>query len=100
MPRITLEVISAFRAVAIITAAAAIVGMTMAAAILQVAAPAWSMLGAVASEAIVVVCCWTVMARLLDHPPARVMALVFGPERRPAERAATEPRAVSGGAVP
>jgi O-antigen/teichoic acid export membrane protein len=91
MPRIILEIVSAFRAVTLITAAAAFVGMSMAAIILHVAAPAWSMLGAVASEAIVTLCCWSAMARVLNHSPARVMALVFGEERRPVERAESVP---------
>jgi O-antigen/teichoic acid export membrane protein len=83
MPRITLEVFSAFRVITGITAAAAVIGMAIAAMLLEITIPAWSMLGLLISELIVLAGSWVAMRRLLDTGPARIIARVYGRERFP-----------------
>lgn len=65
MPRITLEVMSDFKTVAIITSIAAVIGLVSVAILLAVAAPPWSLAGAALSEAIVLLASWFAMRRRL-----------------------------------
>ena len=66
MPRITLEVFDAFKTVAVITSIAAIFSLLVILLILAVAPPEWALLGAAASEALVVVASWIAIKRRLD----------------------------------
>jgi O-antigen/teichoic acid export membrane protein len=65
MPRILLEVMTAFRTVAAITAAAAVVSAALVVVILMVAPPALALAGGAASEALVVAASWVVIYRKL-----------------------------------
>lgn len=67
MPRIILEVTGYLRRVAMISGASAIVGMTTVAAILTVAAPVWSLIGAVVSEVMVLVGFWFALIISMDN---------------------------------
>jgi len=100
MPRIILEVVSAFREVTMIAAAAAATGMAVSAVILEIAAPAWSMLGSLISELIVLACCWLAVKRTLAASPARIMPLVFGQGRPSAALASPGRPSAPDGAVP
>jgi O-antigen/teichoic acid export membrane protein len=71
IPRLILEAANAFRAIAVITAVAAVVGMVMIALILTIAQPAWSLIGAFVSEIIVLVACWAAVRNIFASPPAR-----------------------------
>jgi len=67
MPRIILEAEGAMRILAIISAVAAVVCMASVAAIVSVTVPAWSLLGALASELIVLIGSWLALRRVLAH---------------------------------
>lgn len=62
-PRILLETRGAFRFLALVSAVAAIVGASLVALLLVASTPAWSILGLLASEAIVLVACSGVLDR-------------------------------------
>ena len=68
MPRIILEVAGSLRAIAIISGISAVVGMTIVAAVLAVAAPEWSLVGAVVSEVMALVgFCLTLTSSMGAH---------------------------------
>ncbi|MEO5760544.1 MAG: hypothetical protein ABIQ51_27230 [Mesorhizobium sp.] len=58
MPRVILEILGDFRIIAIITTAAAIVGLILIAILLGVASPPWSLAGAATSEMVVLFATW------------------------------------------
>jgi O-antigen/teichoic acid export membrane protein len=76
MPRIVLEAVGAFRRIAIITTGAGIVGMSLVAAILLVAPAAWSLMGALVSEAIVLIASWGAMAGVVPMRSSRPLGVV------------------------
>lgn len=63
MPRIWLEITLDFRAIAILSAVAAAVGLTLVLAILLTGAPSWSLFGSAVSELIVLAGTWIVVWR-------------------------------------
>ena len=69
MPRLIMEAAGAFRLIAIITAGSAAIGMVLVTLALMLAPPAWSLLGAFASEMLVLGACWISLARLM--PPGK-----------------------------
>lgn len=83
MPRILLEVMTAFRTVALITAVAAVIGAALVVAILFVAPPANALAGGAVSEALVVAASWVVVYRRLHRARAGAEAeipdLLYGP---------------------
>jgi hypothetical protein len=70
MPRIILEVVGQLRTIALISGVSAVTGMTIVAAILAVAAPQWSLLGALVSEVMALVGFWLALTVSLGiHSP-------------------------------
>lgn len=65
LPEALLEAAGRFRAVALATLASAVVGTLAVAVLLVVAAPAWSLLGVIAAEAVTLVWFWSAALRLL-----------------------------------
>ncbi len=82
MPRAVLEILSAFRTLAFIAAAAAVVGMGTVGVILHMAPPAWSLAGAAISETIVLVASWLVVRRRLMSMSEGADRQLFGFKRR------------------
>lgn len=70
MPKIALEVRRAFALLTAVNAAAAAVGMAAVAALLLCASPAWSMVGTLLSELVVLSCCWAAVLRRQTPKPA------------------------------
>ena len=64
LPRLILEACGALRGIAIISTVSAVVGICTPAAILTIAAPVWSLLGALASEQIVLIGSWIYLRRV------------------------------------
>jgi hypothetical protein len=58
LPRIILEACGALHVIAIISAVSAIIAICVPAAILTIAAPVWALLGALASEQMVLIGLW------------------------------------------
>jgi O-antigen/teichoic acid export membrane protein len=92
-PRIVLEVLMNFRSVAVITTAAAVVGMGLISLLLAFAAPTWALAGAASGEAIVVVAAWAVAMRRLSALATRKPAHTA--PRRGESRARAEINALS-----
>ena len=86
MPRILLEVLRAFRTIAVLTAVSAAVGMSLVAVLLLRDGPVWSLVGSVVSEAMVLVWCWSAVRSVIVRPG-------FG--RRPAARPLSPPLPVA-----
>ena len=61
MPRIWLEIAQDFRAIAILSAIAAVAGLLLVLAILLTTTPSWALLGGAVSEAIVLVGTWAIV---------------------------------------
>jgi O-antigen/teichoic acid export membrane protein len=69
MPKIILEVVGSLRTIALISGVSAMVGMTIVAALLVVAAPEWSLVGAVVSEVMALLGFWFALSsRMSAHP--------------------------------
>jgi O-antigen/teichoic acid export membrane protein len=77
-PRVILEVLMRFRAMASITAAGAVVGTAVIAIMLQFASASWALAGAALGEAIILVAAWVGAMRglgaLAERKPARAKA--------------------------
>jgi hypothetical protein len=71
MPKIILEVFGSLRAIAVISAVSAVIGMTTVAAILAVAPPQWSLIGALASEILALLGFWSVLIYSMDTHPSK-----------------------------
>jgi hypothetical protein len=69
MPRIVLEIAGSMRTIAVISGVSAVVGMALVASILAVAAPEWSLLGALASEGLALLGFWLALTQCIDRPP-------------------------------
>ena len=65
MPRIILEMMGAFRTVALITGGAALFSLVSIVALLSIASPPWSLAGAAVSEALVGIASWRAIRRRL-----------------------------------
>lgn len=63
MPKILLEVRHRFRTLAAISAVSAVLGMALVAALLMLTTPVYSLAGSLASEILVLVCCWVAVNR-------------------------------------
>jgi O-antigen/teichoic acid export membrane protein len=61
IPRCFLEVVKAFRALAIINIVSAAVGMSIVVTVLHMVSPAWALAGALVSETMVLLACWIVI---------------------------------------
>lgn len=79
MPHITLEVLSAFRALAYLTFAAAAFGMTVVLAILAVLPPAYALIGVAASEAVVLAGCMMLLRTRFARGPAHLSGDIADP---------------------
>lgn len=64
MPRLILEAAGAFRQIAVITAAGAVVGFVLVCTALLAGMPVWSLVGAFVSEIFVLLACWEVVRRM------------------------------------
>lgn len=67
-PRILLEAVGAFRFLALVSAAAAAIGAATVAALLIVSTPAWSILGLLLSEVVVLAACTAAAVPRLSRP--------------------------------
>jgi O-antigen/teichoic acid export membrane protein len=76
MPRIVLEAVGAFQRIAVITTVAGIAGMSIVAIILLIAPAAWSLAGALVSEAIVLIACWWAMAGVVPMRSSQTVGVV------------------------
>lgn len=90
MPHITLEVLSAFRALAYLTFAAAAFGMAIILAILSVLPPAYALMGVAASEAVVLAGCVLLLRARLARGTADLSGEISDP--RMAWRGKPSPR--------
>ncbi|GJD97041.1 lipopolysaccharide biosynthesis protein [Methylobacterium iners] len=80
-PKTLLETRRAFRALAFVALASAVVGLTLVALLLRYASPAWSLLGVVASEAVILVYCWrAILDSTSAMPEARPLRAPLPPD--------------------
>ena len=68
MPRVILEAVGDLRTIAVISAVSAVVVLLSVSALLLVATPAWSILGGLASELVVLALSWVALRRRFFHP--------------------------------
>lgn len=83
MPLIVLEAMMAFRTIAMITAAAAVVGAGTILVLLHIGPPSWALGGGALSELVVLAGCWWFVRKGLTQTPARRPAAEL--QIRPAE---------------